>query len=34
MLDTVIEFRMTEGADEFVQLEALLSHFVLVGSKE
>lgn len=29
-----IEFRMTEGADEFVQLEALLSHFVLVGSKE
>ncbi len=28
-----IEFRMTEGSDEFVQLEALLSQFVLVGSK-
>ncbi|MAG91547.1 replication factor C small subunit [Candidatus Woesearchaeota archaeon] len=27
-----IEFRMTEGSDEFVQLEALLSQFVLVGS--
>lgn len=28
-----IEFRMTEGSDEFVQLEALLSQFVLVGDK-
>jgi|TARA_Y100000310_G_scaffold343863_1_gene453549 replication factor C small subunit len=28
-----IEFRMTEGSDEFVQLEALLSQFVLYGSK-
>ena len=27
-----IEFRMTEGSDEFVQLEALLSQFTLVGS--
>ena len=27
------EFRMTEGSDEFVQLEALLSQFALVGSK-
>jgi len=27
------EFRMTEGSDEFVQLEALLSQFVLYGSK-
>lgn len=26
-----IEFRMTEGADEFVQLEALLAYFVLKG---
>ncbi len=26
-----IEFRMTEGSDEFVQLEALLSQFVLIG---
>jgi replication factor C small subunit len=26
-----IEFRMVEGADEFVQLEALLSQFVLAG---
>ena len=26
-----IEFRMTEGSDEFVQLEALLSQFVLYG---
>jgi len=26
-----IEFRMTEGSDEFIQLEALLSQFVLVG---
>ena len=26
-----IEFRMTEGSDEFVQLEALLSQFALVG---
>ena len=28
-----IEFRMTEGSDEFIQLEALLSQFSLVGSK-
>lgn len=28
-----IEFRMTEGSDEFVQLEALLSQFVLAGAK-
>lgn len=27
------EFRMTEGADEFVQLESLLSQFVFAGSK-
>jgi len=27
-----IEFRMTEGSDEFIQLEALLSQFVLYGS--
>lgn len=27
-----IEFRMTEGSDEFVQLEALLSQFALAGS--
>ena len=26
-----IEFRMTEGSDEFIQLEALLSQFVLYG---
>ena len=29
-----IEFRMTEGSDEFVQLEAILAQFVLVGNKE
>ena len=29
-----IEFRMTEGSDEYIQLEALLSQFTLVGSKE
>ena len=29
-----IEFRMTEGSDEYLQLEALLAHFTLVGSKE
>ncbi len=29
-----IEFRMTEGSDEFVQLEALLSQFVLAGEQE
>jgi len=29
-----IEFRMTEGSDEFIQLEALLSQFVLYGSKK
>ncbi len=28
-----IEFRMTEGSDEFIQLEALLSQFVLAGNK-
>ncbi len=28
-----IEFRMSEGADEFIQLEALLSQFALIGSK-
>lgn len=28
-----IEFRMVEGADEFVQLEALLSQFTLAGLK-
>lgn len=27
-----IEFRMTEGSDEFVQLEAILAQFVLAGS--
>ncbi|MBI3027425.1 replication factor C small subunit [Candidatus Woesearchaeota archaeon] len=27
-----IEFRMTEGSDEFVQLESLLSQFALVGN--
>ena len=28
-----IEFRLTEGSDEFVQLEALLSQFALAGMK-
>lgn len=28
-----IEFRMTEGSDEFIQLEALLAHITLVGNK-
>ena len=28
-----IEFRMSEGADEFIQLEALLSRFALAGEK-
>ena len=28
-----IEFRMTEGSDEFIQLEALLSQFALAGNK-
>ena len=28
-----IEFRMTEGSDEFIQLEALLAQFTLAGSK-
>ena len=27
-----IEFRMTEGSDEFVQLEALLASFVKIAS--
>ena len=26
-----IEFRMVEGADEFIQLEALLAQFMLAG---
>ena len=29
-----IEFRLTEGSDEFIQLEALLSQFVLYGAKK
>jgi replication factor C small subunit len=29
-----IEFRMTEGSDEFLQLETLLSNIVLAGSKK
>jgi len=29
-----IEFRLTEGSDEFVQLEALLASFLLIGKKE
>ncbi|MEK6876094.1 MAG: replication factor C small subunit [Nanoarchaeota archaeon] len=29
-----IEFRLTEGSDEFIQLEALLSQFALYGSKK
>ena len=29
-----IEFRMTEGSDEFVQLECLLAQFTLAGSKK
>jgi len=29
-----IEFRMTEGSDEYIQLEALLSQFTLVGNKK
>ena len=29
-----IEFRMTEGSDEFIQLETLLSQFALYGSKK
>lgn len=29
-----IEFRMTEGSNEFIQLEALLSQFALAGSRE
>jgi len=28
-----IEFRMTEGSDEYLQLEALLAQFTLVGNK-
>ena len=28
-----IEFRMTEGSDEFLQLEALLASFVMAGKK-
>ena len=28
-----IEFRMTEGSDEYIQLEALLSQFALAGIK-
>ncbi len=26
-----IEFRLTEGSDEFIQLEALIASFVLAG---
>ena len=29
-----IEFRMTEGSNEFIQLEALLSQFALYGSRK
>lgn len=29
-----IEFRMTEGADEYIQLEALLAQFTLIGQKK
>ncbi len=29
-----IEFRLTEGSDEFIQLEALLSQFALYGTKK
>jgi replication factor C small subunit len=29
-----IEFRMTEGSDEYLQLEALLAQFTLIGSKK
>jgi replication factor C small subunit len=29
-----IEFRMTEGSDEYLQLEALLAQFTLAGSKK
>lgn len=29
-----IEFRMTEGSDEFLQLETLLAQFTLAGSKK
>ena len=29
-----IEFRLTEGSDEFIQLEALLSQFALAGMKK
>ena len=28
------EFRMTEGSDEFIQLESLLAQFTLAGSKK
>ena len=28
------EFRMTEGSDEFIQLEALLAQICLLGSRE
>jgi DNA polymerase III delta prime subunit len=29
-----IEFRLTEGSDEFIQLEALLSQITLFGMKK
>jgi len=29
-----IEFRMTEGSDEYLQLEALLAQFTLIGNKK
>ncbi|MBI4149046.1 Replication factor C small subunit, partial [Candidatus Woesearchaeota archaeon] len=28
-----IEFRLTEGSDQFIQLEALLSQIVLAGQE-
>jgi replication factor C small subunit len=36
LVDTLgeIEFRMVEGANERIQLETLIAHFVLVGSKQ
>ncbi|MDI6859425.1 MAG: replication factor C small subunit [Methanocellales archaeon] len=36
LLDKIgeIDFRLTEGANERIQLEALIAHFMLAGSKE
>ena len=28
-----IEFRMVEGSDEFIQIEALLAQFAMAGEK-